>query len=87
MEKEMELLEQVGGQPLEKYELLKRDRIENTPFEIISTERGCFIGLGQFRLTNFITNQECIEMINDKDWNLLLACINVIFENIKKETK
>lgn len=82
---ELQLSAETGTPLIEKYELIKRDQVEGTPFTIIETERGCFIGMGQYRLTEFIERDQCSDFILTKDWDFLLSVVSVLVENIVNE--
>lgn len=63
-------------------ELVKRIDIEETPFQAVKlVDKGWFIALGQYRLTDYKeTEEECRLMAKEKHWELLLSVISVIVE-------
>lgn len=84
MNKEEVLMEQIGGKTIDKYELIKRDRIEESPFDVVETEKGFFIGLGQYRLTDFFESGDiCHEKVKNKDWELLFSVFTLFIEQLK----
>lgn len=85
MSKELELIEQVGGQSIEKYELVERHQVGDTPFVIVKTDKGCFVGFGQYRLTDFVEYDQAEAYILTHDWAFLASFISVIAENIFKD--
>lgn len=62
-------------------QLVERQPIEGTPFHLVileNKEDECFIGLGNYRLNTPTTKQNCLQQINDRDYNMILALINAI---------
>lgn len=57
-------------------QLIHRERVEGTGFDIITIEENkSFVALGKYRLTTERTAEECREMINNKDWEIILGLI------------
>lgn len=52
-------------------------RYEYNIFEIIETEQGCFIALGNNRLSELQSKNDCIEQIDKRDYKLLFNVIAV----------
>lgn len=71
------------------YSVINREQVENSPFWIITIEdKKHFIALGNTRCTEPTENkEELIQMIEEKDWNLLFQVIVVINKMIAKENK
>ena len=71
--------------------LVEIEDIEDTPFKLVTTESGSFIGYGNNRLTEIMPSRtECIEILEKKDWNFLgTFIISVItsFNNYQNENK
>lgn len=63
-------------------QLISRNKIENTPFEIVgSDERGYFIALGRYKLTtNKPTLNEARECLVKEQYNIIANMIAVIFD-------
>lgn len=78
MSKEQELMEQVNGAVIEKNEIISTRTVEGTPFKIIDTEKGAFIGFGRYRVSELTTVEDCRKIIEDKEWELLLSVVNAI---------
>lgn len=78
MEKMEEILnDQVGGGlGKESYELIGREECEI--FDIVTTEQGSFVALGQYRLTDFATKEKAIEQVKNRDYDLILSLISLI---------
>lgn len=67
----------------EPSELVKKQLVEGTGFEIVTVEnKGSFIVLGKYRLTDiYETEEECREMIKNKDWELILGLMGAVMEH------
>lgn len=64
--------------------LLNFDKIENTPFTIASDNEGCWIIMGNYRLTEGkISGEEAQEWIDNITWNKIIQIIlcMIDFEN------
>lgn len=64
-------------------EIIKRNVIHDTPFTIITTDEGSFIAMGRYRVSDLMSEDQCLERILAKDWNLLISAIGIITETIK----
>lgn len=68
-----------------KNEILSKLPIDNTPFNLIKSNNGSFIALGEFRLSNYGSNpendlndQEMAEELMEIDkWNIILNLITI----------
>lgn len=67
-------------------ELIKRNAIFGTPFTVITMEEGSFVGMGKYRLTDLMPEEECIQLIEDRDWMLICSLVSIISESIKSTT-
>lgn len=64
--------------------LIDRTPLEGTPFTLITTEEGYFLTFGKYKVSELVNNQEqLIDMVLEKEWNLLLN----VFIAINKEIK
>lgn len=62
-------------------QIIKREPIPNTGFELISTEQGHFIALGQFRLTQqYQTRETALETVEKHDWELIIGLIGACIQ-------
>lgn len=69
----------------ENYELVKRTEIENSPFVIIGTEKGCFGALGEYKVTeDYETKEEVEKDLGDVSWNNITRLVLVLIEKVKK---
>ena len=62
-------------------ELISRNQIEGTPFELIEFEGRAFVALGTYRVTpEFETPEQAMEEFNEPKnfWNLLLTVITSV---------
>ena len=78
-----QILEKLGITPPKKpAELMKRTDVQGTPFTVITTEaEGSVVTLGKYRVSPpFEKEQEAIDYVKSKDWNLLLSAIMLIVE-------
>lgn len=65
--------------PKDGEELIKRRKVEGTPFEIIEAGSKCWIALGLFKVVDNLTVEEAERMIGERDWTLIgnmAACIS-----------
>lgn len=68
-------------------ELINREPIEGTPFQLIKLENGFFLTMGNYRITEiYNTKEETLELINTQklNWYTLLTIINTMIEYNKK---
>lgn len=69
--------------------IVEREHIENTPFTIITLEKGSFIAIGNKRVTEYTTKQECKNLIFERDWdliaNMVMAMYATMTEMINKD--
>lgn len=84
MTKEQQLMTEVNGSVISKYELIERHSVDGTPFVIVRTDEGYFVSMGQYRLTDFVDLEQCESFILTHDWNFLLSIISVLVEQITK---
>lgn len=73
-------------QEIQNTELIHREPIDGTPFQVITIEEGSFIALGRFRVSDIQSEENCYKMIEGKDWNLILATVSVILSSLKPLT-
>lgn len=57
--------------------LINRKQITKL-FTLVETEQGHFLTIGNLRVTEITTKEDCIKQIEEKDWNLLLNTVNAI---------
>lgn len=60
--------------------IISREKIEDSPFELVTSERGTFIAMGNRRMTEPMEINEARTIIGSLNWNFLL---NVIIGTIK----
>lgn len=67
-------------------ELVMREAVERTDFTIVTVaDKGSFIAAGQNMLTDFMTEDECRQMIENKDWKLIASWVMVLVKYFTKE--
>lgn len=67
---------QNGNKEQSNTELKEVNRIENTPFTIITIpEKESFVAVGNWRLTDWETKEKCMKMIEEKSWDIIFALI------------
>lgn len=79
MKKAEELQDQLG-EPIiqENHELIKREQLDSI-LELVSTEKGHFVAIGQYRLSDFMESKEMAkDFVKDTGFliNLVLLLIN-----------
>lgn len=71
--------EQNGTQAKEGTELIQRIEIENTPFTMVGNDEvGFIITMGVMRLTDKKTYKECMNIIGEKSYDLIITVINAM---------
>ena len=66
-------------------EIITRENITDTPFTIIGIEKGFFVVIGEYRLTEIGTYSACMEFIDNKSWNNITSVIMIIVEKLTKK--
>lgn len=67
-------------------ELVEKEQVPDTGFHIIGNkEYGYFVALGTYRITKAQSKTKCLEMIETKDYELLLGLIGACIEADKKD--
>lgn len=67
-------------------ELITREQIEGTPFQLITTNGFTFLALGRYRMTQEVSaneenKTELRKKVENKDWNLVLDTIIVLIDS------
>lgn len=65
----------------ESSELVKQEEIEGTPFKLVTTEKGAFIAMGQYRLTEVQAEEELrkyVATMAEMNWEFITAVIGAI---------
>lgn len=65
--------------------LIEREKVEGTMFDIITTEEGTFVALGENRVSDYIQKEEAIEMVKNKEWQLIEQMAILIAKWVTKE--
>lgn len=85
------LHEMNGTTPQQATELLEKREVPNTPFTIVGNdEDGFIITMGNMRLTDKKTYNECMQMINERNYDLTITIINgmiIHYDQIKDDQK
>lgn len=69
-------------------ELVKRTPVENSPFQIITTNGKSFVVLGKYRITQeFDTEEECMKAINPITWERLIQVCILVADELSKQHK
>lgn len=67
-------------------EMIQREEVENSPFQIITIEGKHFLTLGNYRVTEETTDKEILrEMVKQRDWRLLASYTTIIAEKVINE--
>lgn len=64
-------------------ELIEREKFDDNPFELVTTEEGTFIALGAYRLTDYMQKDEAIEMVKNRHWDLIIR-LNLALADVQK---
>ena len=65
-------------------QLIEREKFDDNPFELVTTEEGTFIALGSYRLTEFMSKEEAREKILTKSWDLIIS-VNLALADAQKK--
>lgn len=96
MEKESQqvlskLQDTVNGDPNNYPSLIEAERMEGTPFTIITaTDKGkeapdgSFIAMGNQRMSELNTYEECVKLVKERDWVLITALAIEMAERVIK---
>lgn len=68
----------IQEEQLRKDEIIKREKVEGTPFHIIQTQGKTFIALGMYKVSQDLTYKECREAIKTRDWGLMMNVARLI---------
>lgn len=86
-----ELHEANGTTPQKGTELLQKTEVPNTPFTIVGNdEDGFIITMGVMRLTDKKTFDECMTLIENKNYDLIVTMINgmiIHYDQVKDQLK
>lgn len=66
-------------------ELIKREDIKDSPFHLISTEKGHFVSVGEYRITELReTREQALDDIKDITWNRIVQIVLILMEQRQK---
>lgn len=68
----------------ENYSIQNREEIENTPFHLVTTTEGCFIAMGNNRISDITSKEECEKQVQEKNWKLVLIAAAVYINSLNK---
>jgi hypothetical protein len=70
-------------------EIIEKDRIPNTPFDVIgNTKLGYFIALGRFRISEKIQEKYTAEnYLEDHKWEITMNCISAALQGYEEEQR
>ncbi len=68
-------------------ELVKRESIEDSPFEVVTVNGESFGAMGEYRLTERGTAEEIKEQLTKITWNRIVQCIMILEEIRNKQIK
>lgn len=71
----------------EKKQKIVTTAVEGTPFHVVETENGCFVCMGNNRLTEMMSREEAFEDAKTINWNKIIQLFQILykFELIEKE--
>lgn len=74
-------------EPTQTEELIKREDVENSPFQVITTEEGSFGVMGKYRLTEVYKDKKtAIKDLKKITWNRLVQ-VFMLLQEFKEEQK
>jgi hypothetical protein len=70
-------------------ELIERERIENTPLDIIgNTKLGYFLALGRFRVSEKFEHKNIAEdHLESHKWEIIMNCISAALQGYEEEQR
>lgn len=77
----------VENQPRESSsKLITNDGIPDTPFRVVGNEKGWFITMGKWRMSEMMEKkEEAIRLVTDKSWTLILSTVTTLIEAIEDQ--
>ncbi len=64
--------------------IIEREEIERTPFLLVTHERGSFIALGNYRISeNYETKEEALKYIEKINWDNLFNVMVSLVQHLK----
>lgn len=70
-------------------ELIHRYNVPNTPLTIVTTKGQTFVAMGMYKISENHTVDECLKLVETRDWNLIMNITRLIAMaeiNIEKDT-
>lgn len=71
----------VASREVSSEDTYRRERVEDTPFDIVTDEEGSYIMLGRYRISEIVAAQnkgELEKQIENRDWQLIFNAANII---------
>ncbi len=72
------------GSSSQNEELIKREDIKDSPFQVVTTEEGSFGVMGKWRITELGTKEEIKGELEVISWNRIVQIIVLINDSFKK---
>lgn len=67
-------------------QLIYRENVEGTPFNIVGMEGKYFVALGQYRLSEWKDNpEELRDIIYEQEWDFLLNVMTALVHMVRKD--
>lgn len=66
-------------------QLISKEQIEKTPFEIITSEEGSFLAIGHYRLTETTSKENIMQHLLTNQWDIIINLINATIHAQKRE--
>ena len=70
--------EDLPDRTIREDEMVKREKVEGTPFTIVEQQGKTFIAIGMYKVSQDITYREAKEAIEKRDWGLMLNVSRLI---------
>ncbi len=68
--------------------LLSHEKVPDSPFAIVEVDGlGCFVAMGNDRISDFMSPLECWELVNEKPWDLILSAVTSLVSHILIDKK
>lgn len=65
--------------------LIERKNVQNTPFTLVKDDKGWFVTMGEYRLSDIFETEEEAEKKAEVNWETLIPVIAIIVEKIIKK--
>lgn len=73
--------ESIDNKDSSNKKLIERERVENTPFWLITTEQGSWIAMGGYRITEVKGREEVLEEVGYISWDMIVRIAAIVAQD------